>query len=203
MVSTPRLGRRARAGARDRGRGGFNAEETGALGAQFGPIRSVVVLAHRIVDLAQMVHFHLASDDDEDPRTAASFGDARDADIAGARAAGHALRMGQPRPSDRATPRACTRLAGQLPQRRVAAGLRAVTADRRALGSPSLLPARERTKERATPVGDPLPASPLVRETGCVSALAPRRSSLPLGRIFHAAAVACARRKPHRRRGQA
>jgi len=53
----------------------FGAEEAGELGAQFGPIRSVIVLAQRIVDPVQVVRFH-AGGSYGDSRVAASFCDA-------------------------------------------------------------------------------------------------------------------------------
>jgi len=55
--------------------GAFGTEESGQLGAQFGPIRSVIVLAQRIVDPVQLVRFH-AGGTYGDSRVAASFCDA-------------------------------------------------------------------------------------------------------------------------------
>lgn len=53
----------------------FGVEELGELGAQFGPVRSVVVLAQHVVDPVQTVRFRTASDYRES-RFAASFVDA-------------------------------------------------------------------------------------------------------------------------------
>lgn len=53
----------------------FGAEELGDLGAQFGPVRSVIVLAQHIVDPVQTVRFRTASHYRES-RFAASFVDA-------------------------------------------------------------------------------------------------------------------------------
>jgi epoxyqueuosine reductase len=53
----------------------FSTEELGDLGAQFGPVRSVVVLAHHLVDPVQTVRLYLA-DRYQDSRIATSFGDA-------------------------------------------------------------------------------------------------------------------------------
>jgi ferredoxin len=53
----------------------FTAEEAGALGAQFGAIRSVIVLAQRIVDPVQLVRFYAGGTYDNSG-VAASFCDA-------------------------------------------------------------------------------------------------------------------------------
>jgi epoxyqueuosine reductase QueG len=53
----------------------FSADELGDLGPAFGPVRSVVVLAHHLVDPVQIVRFYSASRY-QDSRTATSFGDA-------------------------------------------------------------------------------------------------------------------------------
>jgi len=53
----------------------FGAAERGELGAQFGPIRSVIVLAQRIVDPVQLVRFY-AGGTYRDSRVAASACDA-------------------------------------------------------------------------------------------------------------------------------
>jgi len=53
----------------------FSEEEAGELGAQFGPIRSVIVLAQHIVDPVQLVRFY-AGGTYGDSLVAASFGDA-------------------------------------------------------------------------------------------------------------------------------
>jgi ferredoxin len=53
---------------------GFGAEELGELGSAFGPVRSVVVLAQRIVDPVQMIRFFSGVVHAES-RIAASFGD--------------------------------------------------------------------------------------------------------------------------------
>jgi epoxyqueuosine reductase len=53
----------------------FGAEELGDLGAEFGPVRSVIVLAQHIVDPVQTVRFRTASHYRES-RFAASFVDA-------------------------------------------------------------------------------------------------------------------------------
>lgn len=53
----------------------FSKEEAGELGAQFGPIRSFIVLAQHIVDPLQLVRFY-AGGTYGDSLVAASFGDA-------------------------------------------------------------------------------------------------------------------------------
>ena len=53
----------------------FTPDELGELGREFGPVRSVVVLAQRIVDPVQTVRFRSALTYD-DSRVAASFADA-------------------------------------------------------------------------------------------------------------------------------
>jgi epoxyqueuosine reductase QueG len=53
----------------------FSAEELGDLGAAFGPVRSVVVLAQHIVDPIQLVRYHSASGYRES-RVSTSFADA-------------------------------------------------------------------------------------------------------------------------------
>ncbi len=53
----------------------FGAEELGDLGVQFGPVRSVVVLAQRVVDPVQTVRFRTALEYRES-RVSASFADA-------------------------------------------------------------------------------------------------------------------------------
>jgi len=53
----------------------FSTEELGDLGASFGPVRSVIVLAHHLVDAVQTVRFYSAGRY-QDSRIATSFGDA-------------------------------------------------------------------------------------------------------------------------------
>jgi len=53
----------------------FSAEELGELGAQFGPVRSVIVLAQRVIDPIQTVRFNSRGSYQES-HIAASFGDA-------------------------------------------------------------------------------------------------------------------------------
>jgi len=53
----------------------FGPEELGELGAQFGPVRSVIVLAQHIVDPVQLVRFY-AGGTYRDSRVVASFCDA-------------------------------------------------------------------------------------------------------------------------------
>jgi len=53
----------------------FSAEESGDLGVQFGPVRSVIVLAHHIIDPVQTVRFH-SGGRYQDSSIATSFGDA-------------------------------------------------------------------------------------------------------------------------------
>ena len=55
--------------------GAFTAQELGDLGARFGPVQSVIVLAQRIVDPIQTVRFRSGAGYD-DSRVAASFADA-------------------------------------------------------------------------------------------------------------------------------
>jgi len=53
----------------------FSQEELGGLGQAFGPIRTTIVLAQRIVDAVQMVRFH-SGETYQESRIATVFADA-------------------------------------------------------------------------------------------------------------------------------